>query len=79
MFHKSDEQYLYWLIQIDLSKANNCGEFSVTRGYWDYCLYKDDVQNDYLASSWEEKVESLMERVRNSDSPSGKGFDVEGI
>ena len=51
----------------------------MTRGYWDYCLYKDDVPNDYLASSWEEKVDSLMERVRNSDPPSGKGFDVEGI
>ena len=67
------------MILIDPLKANNCGEFSVTRGYWDYCLYKDDVPNDYLASSWEEKVDSLMERVRNSDPPSGKGFDVDGI
>ena len=64
-------------MQTHLLKADNCGEFSVTTGYWDYCLYKDSSNLDYVSKNWEEKVEIIMERVMNSDPPSGKGFDVD--
>ena len=57
--------------------ADNCGHFSVSRGYWDYCLYKESSNLDYVSKDWEEKVNIIMERVMNSDPSSGKGFDLD--
>ena len=43
--------------------ADNCGHYSLTRGYWDYCLYKKNSQPDYLSKSWEEKTGIIMKQV----------------
>ena len=58
-------------------KADNCGHFSVSRGHWDYCLYKESSNLDYVSKDWKEKVEIIMERVMNSDPSSGKSFDYD--
>ena len=63
------------LIQTCFSKADNCGDFSETRGYWDYCLYKDSSNQGYVSKSWKEKLNIIMERVKNSGPSSGKSFD----
>ena len=43
--------------------ADKCGEYSLTTGYWDYCLYKDSSKPDYLAMGWEEKTNEIMGKV----------------
>ena len=49
--------------------ADKCGEYSLTTGYWDYCLYKDSSKPDYLAMGWEEKTNEIMEKVMAEPSP----------
>merc|ERR1719414_2192903 len=49
--------------------ADKCGEWSLTSGYWDYCLYKDSSKPDYLAMTWEEKTNEIMEQVLAEPSP----------
>ena len=49
--------------------ADKCGEYSLTAGYWDYCLYKDISKPDYLAMGWEEKTNEVMENVVAEPSP----------
>ena len=68
----------YLFIQNDTRTAHNCGQFSMTRGYWDYCLYQDSSNLDYVSKSWEEKMDIIMERVINSRPPSGKDMDPNG-
>ena len=50
-------------------EADKCGEYSLTTGYWDYCLYKDSSKPDYLAMGWEEKTNEVMEKVMAEPSP----------
>ena len=49
--------------------ADECGEYSTTRGYWDYCLYKDISKPDYLGLNWEEKTNMIINKLRNEPSP----------
>jgi len=49
--------------------ADKCGEWSLTSGYWDYCLYKDSSKPDYLAMTWQEKTNEIMEQVLAEPSP----------
>ena len=46
-----------------LSIADECGEYSLTRGYYDYCLYLDSSKPDWLAQSWNQKMGAIMEEV----------------
>ena len=50
-------------------EADKCGEYSLTTGYWDYCLYKDSSKPDYLAMGWEEKTNEVMKKVMAEPSP----------
>ena len=43
--------------------ADECGEYSLTRGYYDYCLYLDSSKPDWLAQSWNQKMGAIMEEV----------------
>jgi len=43
--------------------ADHCGEWSLTNGYWDYCLYLDTSKPDYVAKTWEEKTDEIMAQV----------------
>ena len=49
---------------INCSYADDgCGQFSLTRGYWDYCLFKFQPQDEFVSKTWEEKTDIIMERV----------------
>ena len=48
---------------MSLSVADECGEYSLSRGYYDYCLYLDSSKPEYLALSWKEKTDLIMDQV----------------
>ena len=51
-----------------LSIADECGEYSLTRGYYDYCLYLDSSKPDWLAQSWKQKTGVIMNEVLKEPS-----------
>ena len=46
-----------------MNKADKCGEWSLTSGYWDYCIYQDSAKPEYLSKTWEEKTDEIMTKV----------------
>ena len=57
--------------------AGECGEYSLTEGYWDYCLYLDSAIPEYSELSWEEKTNKIMEQVMAE--PSEANYPADGI
>ena len=57
--------------------ADECGNYSLTRGYYDYCLYLESSIPDDLARDWEEKTDSIMEQVMAE--PSEGNYPYDGI
>ena len=51
-----------------LFTADECGQYSLTRGYYDYCLYLDSARPDFLGMTWEEKTSTIMEQVTAEES-----------
>ena len=46
-----------------MNKADKCGEWSLTSGYWDYCIYQDSAKPEYVSKTWEEKTDEIMTKV----------------
>ena len=40
-----------------------CGQYSLTLGYWDFCLYLDSAIPEYSELSWNEKTNKIMNDV----------------
>ena len=45
-----------------------CGQYSLTLGYWDFCLYLDSAIPEYSELSWEEKTNKIMKDVMTERS-----------
>ena len=45
-----------------------CGQYSLTHGYWDFCLYLDSAIPEYSELSWEEKTNKIMNDVMRERS-----------
>ena len=43
--------------------AGECGQYSLTLGYWDFCLYLDSAIPEYSELSWKEKTNKIMADV----------------
>ena len=48
--------------------AGECGHYSLTHGYWDFCLYLDSAIPEYSELSWEEKTNKIMNDVMRERS-----------
>ena len=57
--------------------ADSCGQFSETRGYWDYCLFQEKAKPDYASLNWEEKTDLLWDKVLSSEPSVGPRFAQE--
>ena len=57
--------------------AGSCGQFSETRGYWDYCLFKEKARPKYASLNWEEKTDLLWDKVLTSEPSVGQRFAQE--
>ena len=51
-----------------MNKADKCGEWSLTSGYWDYCIYQDSAKPEYVSKTWEEKTDEIMTKVTAEQS-----------
>ena len=49
----------------------------MTRGYWDYCLFKEKSKPDYASLNWEEKTDFLWDKVLSSEPSVGPRFAQE--
>ena len=45
-----------------------CGQYSLTLGYWDFCLYLDRAIPEYSELSWKEKTNKIMKDVMREQS-----------
>ena len=48
--------------------ADDCGDWSLIHGYWDYCLYLDSSKPDYLALDWNAKHDQIWTDIKADSS-----------
>ena len=49
----------------------SCGEYSLSWGYYDWCLYKDSSKPDYVAQDWQTKHDQLWSEIKSDASYGG--------
>ena len=66
--HMLGKIHLHNMIFYHMNKADKCGEWSLTSGYWDYCIYQDSAKPEYVSKTWEEKTDEIMTKVNAEQS-----------